>query len=109
MSDKALVVSESELALVENNSLNRNQLQQLLKKTPEKYIRSRPAKGGGNWDYVTGGYVKKVLNLLFGWNWDFEIIDQQILEGEVIVRGRLTCRTNGNTIVKMQYGNKEII
>ena len=49
--------------------------------------------------------------MLFGWNWDFEIISEQILTeaGEVIVKGKLTCRSNGNTIVKMQYGNKDIM
>lgn len=114
--EKALVVSKEDLSLVKNNSLNQNQLGQLLKKTPEKYIKERPAKGGGKWKYVSGGYVKKCLNLMFGWDWDFEIVDEQILieSKEVVVKGRLTCRTvddNGNSrqIIKMQYGNKDII
>lgn len=48
---------------------------------------------------------------MFGWDWDFEIIDEKILieAKEVVVKGRLTCRSNGRTIVKMQYGNKDII
>lgn len=114
--EKALVVSKEDLSLVKNNSLNQNQLGQLLKKTPEKYIKERPAKGGGKWKYVSGGYVKKCLNLMFGWDWDFEIVDEQILieSEEIIVKGRLTCRTvdeNGNSrkIVKMQFGNKDIV
>jgi len=103
-------IDQDELSLVEHNSLNKNQLSHILKKTPSKYIKERPAKGGGKWKYVTGGYVKKCLNLMFGWDWDFEIIDEQIhLEaGEIIVKGKLTCRTNGHTIIKMQYGNKDI-
>ncbi len=104
-----LIVSANDLSLVEDNSLNANQLKQLLKKTPAQYVKKRPAKGGGQWDYVTGGYVKKVLNLMFGWDWDFEIISEQVLHGEAIVKGKLTCRTNGRTIVKMQFGNKDII
>jgi len=109
--NKAIVVTKDELSLVENNSLNQNQLGQLLKTTPAKYVKERPAKGGGKWRYVTGGYVKKCLNLMFGWNWDFEIIDERIeIEAkEVIVKGRLTCRSNGAKIVKMQYGNKDIM
>jgi len=105
------LVSASELSLVQENSLNGQQLKTLLKRTPKQYVHQRPAKGGGKWDYVTGGYVKKCLNLMFGWNWDFEIIDEKILieAGEVVVKGRLTCRSNGNTIVKMQYGNKDIM
>lgn len=109
--NKAIVVTKEELSLVNNNSLNKGQLGQLLKTTPAKYVRERPAKGGGKWRYVTGGYVKKCLNLMFGWDWDFEIVDERIeIEAkEVIVKGRLTCRSNGSTIVKMQYGNKDIM
>lgn len=103
------LVSASDLSLVEDNSLNKNQLAQILRKTPSQYVKKRPAKGGGTWDYVTGGYVKKCLNIMFGWDWDFEIVEQMALHGEAIVKGRLTCRSNGRTIVKMQFGNKDII
>jgi len=108
MNDLALVTKE-DLSLVENNRLNKGQLQQLLQKTPAKYVKQRPAKGGGQWNYVTVGYIKKVLNLMFGWDWDFEIVDEKIEHGEVIVKGRLTCRVEDRAIVKMQYGNKEIM
>lgn len=103
------LVSASDLSLVKDNSLNENQLAQILKKTPAQYVKKRPAKGGGQWEYVTGGYVKKCLNLMFGWDWDFEIVEQMVQHGEAIVKGRLTCRTNGRTIVKMQFGNKDIM
>jgi len=105
------LVKESDLSMVESNSLNANQLKHLLKSTPAQYVKQRPAKGGGTWNYVSGGYVKKVLNLMFGWDWDFEIVEEKILieAKEIVVKGRLTCRTNGRTIVKMQYGNKDII
>lgn len=102
------LVQASDLSLVENNALNANQLKQLLKKTPQQYVHSRPAKGGGTWEYVTGGYVRKVLNLLFGWRWSFEILDEKVMHGEAIVKGKLTCFSNGQEIVKMQYGNKDI-
>jgi len=104
-----LIVSESDLSLVENNALNSNQLGRLLKETPKKYVKQRPAKGGGTWDYVTGGYVRKCLNLMFGWDWSFEIVEQMVLHGEAIVKGKLTCNSNGKTIVKMQFGNKDIM
>lgn len=107
--NKLALINPDELTLVENNSLNAYQLQQLLKKTPKQYVHERPAKGGGTWKYVTGGYVKKVLNMMFGWDWDFEVIDEKIIADEVIVKGKLTCRSNGKTITKMQYGNKDII
>lgn len=104
-----LIVSESDLSLVENNALNSNQLGRLLKQTPAKYVKQRPAKGGGTWDYVTGGYVRKCLNLMFGWDWSFEIVEQMVLHGEAIVKGKLTCNSNGKAIVKMQFGNKDIM
>ena len=103
------LIDKTELSLVKENSLNEHQLAQILKRTPPQYIKKRPAKGGGTWEYVTGGYVRKVLNLMFGWDWDFEILDHTIISGEAVVKGRLTCRTNGKQIVKTQFGNKDII
>ena len=103
------LIDPDDLSLVEDNSLNAYQLKMLLKKTQPQYVHKRPAKGGGEWEYVTGGYVKKVLNIMFGFDWSFEIVDQMIIHGEVVVKGKLTCHSNGRTIVKMQYGNKDII
>ena len=103
------LISAEDLSLVDDNSLNANQLAQILKRTPKAYVKKRPAKGGGTWEYVTSGYVKKVLNLMFGWDWDFEILEDKVMHDEVIVKGRLTCRSNGRTIVKTQYGNKDIM
>lgn len=103
------LIDKTELSLVKENSLNEHQLALILKRTPPQYIKKRPAKGGGTWEYVTGGYVRKVLNLMFGWDWDFEILDHTIIGGEAVVKGRLTCRTNGKQIVKTQFGNKDII
>lgn len=114
MSNKIAIVTKEDLSLVDDNSLNEKQLQQILKRTPQHYKKTRPAKGGGNWTYVTGGYVKKCLNIMFGWDWDFEIIkdnSDSVLAGnskEIIVLGKLTCRSNGRVITKMQYGNKDV-
>lgn len=107
MSDIA-VISEKDLSLAGDNKLNTKQLSLLLSKTPEKFIKSRPAKGGGQWQYVSGTYVRKVLNLMFGFDWDFEILDQLIQHGEVVVKGKLTVRVDGKPISKTQFGNKEI-
>jgi hypothetical protein len=103
------LIDASELSLTSENTLNEKQLERLLQKTPKQYVKERPAKGGGKWEYVTGGYIRKVLNLMFGWDWDFEIISEMIQGKEAIVKGRLTCRSNGKTITKMQYGNKDIV
>lgn len=109
MKNQVAIIEKKDLDLANELSLTEKQLNILLKKTPAKYVHQRPAKGGGKWEYVTGGYVKKVLNLMFGFDWDFEVLDEKILEDEAIVKGKLTCRTGGKTIVKMQYGNKDIV
>ena len=65
------LVKATDLSQVDQPALSGNQIGHLLKNTPAKYVKSRPAKGGGQWKYVTGGYVKKTLNFMFGWDWDF--------------------------------------
>lgn len=47
MSEIIRIVSDEELSLVENNALGQQQLAHLLKTTPAKYVKKRPAKGGG--------------------------------------------------------------
>jgi hypothetical protein len=98
--------------LIQEPAISVNQIIALMAKTPKSYIYQRPAKGkAGNWDYVSGGYVKKCLNRIFGWNWNFEIVDKFKDEGEVIVQGRLTIRNKngGIVIVKEDFGKKEIV
>lgn len=108
--DKLIVVSDEDMAMVKDNILNEKQLAFLFKKTPKEHISKRPAKGGGEWSYVTGVYVKKVLNLIFGWDWDWEIVDEKfdLRIGQCYVKGKLTCRTGNKTIVKMQFGRSDI-
>lgn len=90
--------------------LNSDQLNFILKKTPEKHVYRRVAKGGGQWNYVTGVYVKKVLNLVFGFNWSFEVVEHKIdLQlKQAYVLGKLTVHSNGQSIVKMQFGRVDI-
>ncbi len=112
MENKSTVpeITQSELSKVTSNLLNKDQLNFLFRPTPKEHIYERPAKGGGNWQYVTGTYFKKVLNLMFGWNWDFEIMDEIVnLEAaQVIIKGKLTVRTGNQTIIRMQYGRQDL-
>lgn len=85
------------------------QLIYILQRTPKDHIYQRPGKGGANWDYVTGAYVKKVLNYVFAWNWDFEVKSKEEKYGQIVVEGRLTVRTkSGVSIVKEQFGRADI-
>lgn len=93
-----------------NGVLNIEQLRFLFAKTPARHIYQRPAKGGGTWDYVTGTYIKKVLNMMFGWNWSFEVdkFDLNMEAKQAIVLGRLTVISGDQRIVKMQFGRQDI-
>lgn len=104
-------IALKDLGLATDVVLNEKQLQILFKKTPAKHVYQRPAKGGGKWDYVTGTYVRKVLNLMFNFNWDFEVVEHKfdLQLRQAFVLGKLTVRTNDKTIVKMQFGTKDIM
>ncbi len=90
-------------------TLSEAQVDFLLQRTPSHEIKTRQGRGGMQFSYVEHGYVTERLNLVFGFNWDFEVMDKQILEDEVIVEAKLTVRTpGGQTIVKTQFGGADI-
>ncbi len=88
--------------------LNDAQMAFITQKTPKQYIRSRPGPGGIMLSYVEVGYVINMLNQVFGWDWDFRILDQQIGKKQVWVRGELAVRAKDHSIVKGQYGGADI-
>jgi len=104
-------IAVKDLGLANETILNEKQLQILFKRTPKNHVYKRPAKGGGKWNYVTGTYVRKVLNLMFNFNWDFEVVEHKfdLQLKQAFVLGKLTVRTNGQSIVKMQFGTKDIM
>jgi len=88
--------------------LNQSQLSLLTQKTPPQFVKRRPGPGGVELDYVEIGYVVNLLNQVFGWDWDFHILDQQIGRTQVWVRGELAVRAKDCLITKSQYGGAEI-
>ncbi|RPJ64514.1 MAG: hypothetical protein EHM23_00390, partial [Acidobacteria bacterium] len=97
--------------LVTQSPVSKEQILKIFQKTPSQHVHKRPGKGGGEWDYVTGVYVKKVLNYVFGWLGDFQIIDKGTVGAQVWVQGRLTIRntkTLERLIVKEQFGGADI-
>lgn len=86
------------------------QLLFMLGRTPAEHISKRKAKGGGEWNYVTGVYFKKILNYVFGWMWDFQIIDKGREGDHIWVQGRLTINNKAGKkmIVKEQFGRSEV-
>jgi len=90
--------------------INTVQLLNLLQKTPARHKYTRPAKGGGTWDYVTGVYVKKTLNYVFGWLWSFDIISTEEKYGQVVCQGKLTInKPDGSALMwKTDIGKSDI-
>lgn len=110
---KAITVKESDILKVETG-LTKEQIQKFFSATPSTKIKKRPAKGGGEWSYVSGSYVTQVLNSLFGFNWSFEVLTsmQEALAtantGTITVQGRLKVKIGDEWITKEQYGRKEV-
>jgi len=96
--------------MLSDSFLKANQLLQILQSTPKEHIYRRPGKGGGEFEYVTGTYIKKVLNHVFGWQWDFEVKNHGKEGKAVWVLGKLTIKDGkGNArIVKEQFGRADI-
>lgn len=78
--------------------------------TPSNQVFKRPGKGGGDFRYVKGSYVKKRLNWIFGSLWSFEILGEIIDHKQVIIKGKLTIlNKRGEPIItKMQFGRADV-
>ena len=106
-------ITRAELLKV-NSELTTEQVQKFFTQTPKNKIKSRPAKGGGQWDYVAGSYVTQVLNSLFGFNWSFRVVTSMTEAlatantGTVVVQGQLSVKIGDEWITKEQYGRKEV-
>ena len=116
--EKAIVVREEDIIpqkeagkyMLVPSAFQEKQVMRMLQRTPKQHIYSRKGKGGQNFDYVTGTYMKKVLNYVFGWMWSFDIIDVEEKHGQVIVRGKLTIhKKDGSPMIwKTDIGNADI-
>lgn len=114
--DKAIeAIKDQSKYMVGKSWLSEKQVLKMLQRTPAEHQFSRAGKGGKEFTYVTGVYVQKVLNYIFGWNWDFEIVKQELVGvvgdpwAQVVTTGKLTVKDkDGNTVSKMQVGKKDI-
>jgi len=78
-------------------------------KTPKEYVKVRTSKTGFKLSYVEAGYIIKRLNELFGYLWDFEVIDEKIGKEQIYVKGRLTIHLSPVLkLSKTQYGGSPI-
>lgn len=106
-------ISEGKALAIPKTWISEKQILRIVQRTPEQYVYTRPAKGGGlqrtRWKYVTGNYIEKVLNFTFGWMWDFEVLSHGVEGGVIWVQGKLTVKDDkSHTITKTQFGRAEV-
>src|SRR3990167_1664162 len=92
--------------MLSGSPMNIKQLLHIIQKTPAEHIYRRIGKGGGQFEYVTGTYIKKMLNYTFGWMWDFEVKNHGREANLIWVLGRLTVKDKKGMpiIIKEQFG-----
>lgn len=92
--------------------LNDTQIKAIIAPTPRNVIKSRPGKGGGNWDFIPGWWFKKKLNFVFGFDgWSTEIDGERIDGNFITVKGRLVIHNTKDgkpMISKSDFGGAEI-
>jgi hypothetical protein len=115
-SSKALVVPASGESL-EMASTFEDQINLLASPTPSQYIKQRKGRGGKTFDYVEFNYVVARLNATFCYDWDVDIVEQNIYEksGQIATKVRLTVRfadskdgKPGRVVSKTAWGGSEI-
>ncbi len=95
--------------------LTDTQIKRISIPTPKQFIKQREGKGGKIFDYVDTSYIISTLNGLFGFFWEFDILDESpITEAmqfeSVRVRGKLTVKDKqGNSISKTNYGSQPMV
>lgn len=87
-------------------ALTIEQISEIRKRTPENEIEFKTDENGRKYKSVKGSYMKKKLNLIFGWNWDFKITSHEYFQHsrEVVVSGRLIINSGAERIIKEQFG-----
>lgn len=114
MSKDNLPAITKEDLLVTSSPFEDAQIQLFYQKTPADKIMKRPAKGGGEWEYVKTGYVVETLNRIFGYLWSFEVLTtleeaaKIAASGTCVVKGRLTAYVGDQTLTKEQFGRCEV-
>lgn len=108
---KLYKIPEEKLAVVKS-VFTKEQLQLLHTATPEEHIHYFPANAGkmAGLPFVTGGYMKHMLDRLTGGLWSFEVKEKGNASGQIWVLGKLTLykEDGSNLIFKEQFGRANI-
>ena len=95
--------------------LTTTQVERISIPTPKQFIKQREGKGGKVFDYIDTSYIISTLNGLFGFMWEFDVIQESTVEEamkfeSVRVKGKLTVKdSKGNSISKTNYGSQPMI
>ena len=112
---KELVVADRLIVEVVKDApqfLTSKQIDRISIPTPKKFIKQREGKGGKIFDYIDTSYTIATLNGLFGFLWEFDILEESTVAEamqfeSVRVKGKLTVKdTKGNSISKTNYGSQ---
>jgi len=103
-------MTENKEMVVKKDNLTQTVSGLFAKKTPAKFIKTRPGPNGKLIKYVEIGYIVNELNNAFGPFWEFQVIDKQIGKEQVWVQGRLTVkeRKTNFSITKENFGGADI-
>lgn len=104
-------ITEDKLSAVQS-VFTKEQLQLLHQATPKEHIHQLPSNAGAkaNLPFVTGGYMKHMLDRLTGGLWSFEVKEKGNTAGQIWVLGRLNLYKDDGTqlIFKEQFGRSQI-
>lgn len=90
-------------------AFTKDQIKQLSKPTPAKETETKEDEQGRKYKSVKASFMKRQMNLIFGFNYDFQIVSREFVSGEALVHGRLIIRSNGHTVTKEQFGKCNVI
>ena len=109
---KASYFTPSELELYNQFSplFNDAQMKVINRKTPEAEVETKTDKNGFKYKSVKAAYVKALVTLVTGGNYDFEIMKEEFILStrEVKVTARMTIRSNGQTSFRDQIGQHHL-
>lgn len=114
--EKGVVIDAKHMELIKSSKkihepiFTEVQLQAIFAPTPKKYVKNRKGRGGKQFAYVDGQYVRNRLNQIFGWSWSWEVLDKFRDGDEVVVQGRLSIKNREGVVLitKEDFGCKEI-
>ena len=104
-------ISATSTALTENDFKGISSVDMLIafQKTPHRFIKQRPGRGGKMLNYVEGHYMQRCLTALTKFNWSSTIEKIEIVGDFVICQGFITLVLDDGRIIKLsQCGSSKI-